>query len=1005
MPSDLRSSGRIIAAVAFTIVVGVIVWAVRNQQSATPTPSPLPTGGATSPGTTPPPSAPAPGTPGKSSGNLLAGSGVGTWTRADPRTGVIESRLDYTKLTPLPAGRYEIEQPGAWLFSSGVARAHVSAPKATVVWPTREEPPEAGDLLGGVLVRVFDASTPEGQTPPLDAALYTLAIDSIHFEGAMSQLESTDPLTVKGPGVNVEGTGLTLRFSPATKKLQYARTTGKSASIDPEALSKGIERARGNSPTAAKPETKPEQTAKAKDPLDPCELALSGTLRIAQGSRTIEAESLSILAMLQGGRLPDGAFAPFEPTKPDGKQASATNPNKPAGNPQSTPQKPIEIAWKGPLEFRNLAEAPKSLGKDLLRAKFTAAQGASVKINDAGIGANVEASTVEYGATTRTLALVGPNVKLRARDPNTSDDAENFTVDASRIDIDFTSGVGSMPGAGKFANSKADAPTAVSWSGRADFILDTTDGPAGSGGVFLPTRVTLTDAVVAKTAEGEASADLIYTTFRRIPPASPGAKPTAIPGEIVLTDSASAVTQDGVVRADRLTLAFADKPDAKGRAVPRAASGRGRAVAEQTNKNGVERIEADAIDATLALDPKSGKAVVTTLSAETAVIYTGRDGVKATSDRLDAEVQTEQVTLVGTPAVVGRYEGQTARSQRLAGQRIKLDGKAKTVTVPGPGEGTYDDPSERMVISWQREMTYDDTKGEAVLTGNVNAKAARADTDRYNTEGDRATVKLGPIVNTVVDGKTTSRRDLESVTIERTPSDASQPVKPIKVTARHFVAGQPLESVNALVAKLEGMVHLEGPSVSVLPAKHAMSVPGPGTILIEDRRSLAEAKPASEPSQPAAPGPIGSGGTSVIEWSGRLDTIENTSTLKLEGGVRIRHRPLGAAQAIIMEAAALALDLEWPDAASTDQSAQEPRLKRVLADGGVSVIHDRLRFTGDAMSYDAGSSEVIILGNPQRPVVINDAQTGATSTAQAVALDPQKGTWRMTQAGTITVPR
>jgi hypothetical protein len=1056
MPSDLRSTGRIVAAVAFTAVVGVIVWAVVNQRAGQGTPaSPVQgvpgAGGAgtgAAPAVQPPPTVAPPATTspaGTGGGALLAGSGVGTWTRADPRTGVIESRLDYTKLTPLPGGRYELQQPGAWLFTDGIARAHVSAPTATVVWPTREEPPEAGDLLGGVVVRVFDASTPEGETPPLDRALYTLAIDSIHFEGAMSQLESTDPLTVRGAGVSVEGSGLTLRFSPVGKRLQYARTIGKRATIDPDALSKGVESVRGgrdatNKSTAGSP--KKPGAPKPTAALEPCEIAMSGSLRVKQGDRSMHAEALTLWAMLQGGQLPDGAVASFDPVPGAGAGAPG---DKPAAQPSSakpTPQKPIEVVWSGPLEFRSLTERPAKLGKDLLRLALSAPTQGGVKLADAELGATLEAREVEYGATTRTLAVTGPDVKLRAKQPG-APTAESYELDASRLDLDLTSGVGAMPGAGRLASvlatsqtapaaggtASTSAGTSVVWQGRADFVLDTTSGPAGAGGVFLPSRFTLSDRVTAKTPEGEASADLVDARFRRLPATNANTKPTAIPAEIVLTDAASAKTDSGTVRADRLTLSFAEAPDEKGRAVPRAASGRGRAVAEQRTKDGVEKIEAEVIDAAITRDAATGKVGVSSLAAERGVIYTGRDGAKATADRLNADVQTRIVGLVGTPAVVGRFErvppgtpgtpgtpgaaaadAEQVKSQRIAGERINLDGIKKSVTVPGPGEGRYESASapgggEKMVISWMREMTYDDTRGEAVLLGDVVAKAARGDTDRYKAEGDRAVVKLGtPVAAAKPDGSEGkgSQRPLESVTIERLASTAAAPdakPTPITITARKYIAGQPIAEIDADTAKLEGLVHLKGPSITVLPQRRTVTVPGPGVILLVDRRSLADAKPEASILTPAG---AEGGSRTKIEWADRLETLEPSGTLRINGGVRVRHLPNGAVEAIQMEATALSLDLEWP--APTDAN-QEPRLKRVLADGGVSVIQQRLRFTGEALSYDAGSNELIVSGVPGRPVTINDAETGVTTTADAVALDPQKGTWRATNAGTITVPR
>lgn len=1012
MPSDLRTTGRLVAAVAFTAVVGIIIWAVLNQR----VPGPAQSGnGANTAGapdltaTTPPPTvnSKSDGSSGGGTGVLVAGSGMGTWTRANPRTGVVESRLDYAKLTPLPGGRYELESPGAWIFSGGVARAHISAPTAKVVWPAREEPPEAGDLAGGVLVRVFNASTPAGQTPALDLALYTLTIDSIRFEGAMSQLESTDPLAVRGPGVKIDGIGLVLRFSPVDKRLQYARTLGKHATIDPAALSGGIDAVRGTKPT-----DKPRSTAEAAPQpgtatLEPLEMVMSGPVRIKQGGRAVESDTLTLWAMLRNGQLPEGAFAPFGPpsTPRSDKPRDANKPHRAAS--PAPAQSLIEVTWDGPLEFRALAEKPDQLAKDLLRLNLSADHAGGVRLSDAESGATLSAASVDYGATTRTLAVTGPPadasdpsqgvVRLRARRPGGTEEVQ---LESGALALDFTSGIGAIAGAGRVTSAdptgtpNADQPagTAVSWGGRADFILDTTGGPAGAGGVFLPTRVTLTDSVVAVTPEGRAVADFADVRFRRIPALTADEKPSAIPFQIDLSDSASVKSPEGEVRADRLTLTFAETPDKKGRAVPRRASGRGNAVAQQVSKQGIDRISAEGIDAELTRDAVSGKVAVSTLLAEKSVVFTGKDGTAATAARLTAEVPEQRIELVGAPATIGRTDaptpGTTARpSQQIAAERIKLDGSAKKLNVPGPGVGTYESGNESMTVAWKREMTYDDTPAEAVVVGEVTCRAARGDSDRYQATGDRATVRLTPAGSGAA-----AERALESVTIASDEGARAEPS--VQVTARRYAAGQPVAPIDEGTATLEGMIDLKGPSVTVMPARRAMSVPGPGRILVEDRRSIAErATPGASPE---------SRGTTVIDWKGTLRTIEDTGTIRLTDAVRVRHLAVGAAEATLMEASALSLDLDWP---AQGDPRQEPRLKRVRADAGVFVKHQNLRFTGDALSFDAGSNEVIVAGNPSRPVTIEDAATGATSTAEAIALDPRTGTWRATNAGTIVVPR
>ncbi|MFM9959232.1 MAG: hypothetical protein ACKVZJ_14300 [Phycisphaerales bacterium] len=1021
MPSDLRATGRIIAAVAFTIVAGVIVWSVVNQRRRAAVPAAAP--GAAGPAT-PPSAAVRPGS------GLIAGSEKGTWTRASPVTGVIESRLDYNRLTPLENGRYELESPGVWLFDSGVPQVHIGAPRATVVWTVRDEPPEAGDLLGGVTVRVFPKTAPAGgaastgTTPPLESALYTLAIDSVHFEGALSQLESADPLTIRGPGLSADATGLMLRFSPATSKLEYARTLGKRARIEPAAFRRGLDALSRKSDEKERERAPGSTAGETAAPLQPYELLLAGALKASQGPRTLEAGSLRVWAMLRDGRVAEGAIAPFAQPSPGAAAASSSGEPASSGSGAAGPDElPIEIAWTGPLEIRSLAERPDELAADLLRMRLDGVlpdrpeNAERVRLADTRQAFELDAGSIDYRATTRTLAVAAPagdglTFLARAGSPDAAQPP--IEVRARALSLDLTTGVGAMPGSGSLSSVPAGVggegaatPTTVTWKGRADFELDTTNGPAGAGGVFLPTRVTLSDHVRVAATEGAASADLADLRFRRLETA-PG-KPTAIPAQIVLDGAAEAKTPEGAVRAQRLTLSFHEKPDARGRAVPRVASARGSAVAERQTDDGLERIEARSIDAVLGFVAEGaeanigdgsakpgaagqGRLQVTTINAESSVVFTGKNNLRAGAERLDADVPSRAVALVGTrenPAVISSGVAPdpgkpTETPQSLTAERINLDGAARTVIVPGPGVARYraDTGTSRqsLGVEWLRGMTYNEGTGVATIEGRVVALGERDEHDFYKATADRATLRLSNAA-----GKST----LDEITLERTGVDAGG-ANFVEVEARRIKPG------TRAAPELEGLVNLRAPALTVLPQAKAMKIPGAGRIILDDRREGA----TPDPNQSAAFEDLR--GKSVVEWTGSLDTLQPSGTLRVEQGVRVRHLPPGASEAMLLEAATLALDLVWPGDGDTNQ---QPRLSRLSADGGVFVKHTRARLVGSALSFDSTANQVLVAGSPERPVTIEDLQTGATTNADGVRFDPATGTWEAQNVGTITVPR
>lgn len=977
MAMDVRTGGRIAAALVLTGVVALVVWSIRSQPASTPTAPP--SGGGT---------AAPPVTPGerREGATGIAGSGRGSWTRADPRTGALESRLDYDRLSPLPEGRYELERPGAWFFENGEARALVSAPKARVVWPSRNEPPEAGDMLGGVTVRIFPSgAAAPGETPALDAALYTLSIESVHFEGAMSQIESADPLRVRGPGVEVDSSGLVLRVSPKGNRLEYFRTLGGKATIDPAGIREASRRLEGDRKSAPAGGGKPSGGTPGVPDERGYQFALGGDVSIAQDALGVRAATLKVWALLRDGRLPPDAVADFR-SRGSGAAAPEQGETKPGGlTPPEAAAGPITLAWASQLELKALPERPEQLAKDLLAARLESnvPSAGGVKVVDTARGISATAGAIEYSATTRRARVVAPDggaaLLAFTGDPNPEAHA---AYSGASLSVDLTTGVASVEGAGNV--TLGAGRSGLSWSQRADVLLDTSDGPVGAGGVVIPTRVTISGGVRATSPEGTASAGWADARFARAAPR--GARPFAWVNQIDLKEQASVAGAGGSLSAGSLSLRLEPAGATDRRSEPAHVSARGDVIGSQEG----ELLTADALDAALVRDEKSGRRKVGTATAEGRVRYTGGDALVASADRLEAEAPAKRLTLQGAPAEVGRGVmlslsgppvSEADREQtRVRGNVIRIDGVARTLTVPVAGEAERTvaaDETERFTLRWSRGLTYDDGSGRAEVVGAVSASGKRGEADAYAALCERAVLELAS-----AEGRGAGTRTLAGVSLSGQSLDGV--AKPVSVQAKRFTG-------TGAEARMEGLVDLRGPELTVNPVKRTVTIPGPGRIVVEDRRSLAEARGENELR-----------GTSVIDWTESMTTDEATGVVRVRGGVRVRHLAPGATEATLIESGSLGVGLIWPEANDADQ---QPRLSTIGGDGGVYVKHQRLQLTGDSIAYEALRGVVVVEGPPDRPVTVQDSQTGTTTTAEAVELDPKAGTWRATKAGTIVVPR
>ncbi|MBL0926765.1 MAG: hypothetical protein IBJ11_03820 [Phycisphaerales bacterium] len=1010
---DVRTTGRLLAAVTFTAVVGVVAlafWTSRRSPAPAPV-APLPPLPALAGGG----STPVDPTGTQSPIDLVAMGQRGSWLGVDPRTGRPSYELLWDTLDPEDAGRIRLARPRAW-FDAGAGRTVlVTAESGRLVWPARDKEPESGELLGGVTARLLRPGTPRtvADDPRAleDATVGRLFTPTIRFESALGQVETTDRIAVSGPGLALEAVGLVLRFSEVQRRLQYARIDqGGTLTINPSRMREAA--APGDTPDD---QASGAATATVAPPerIDLYQATIAGSragapvispLRIVQGRRTVEAEMLTVFARLADGSLPREAIAPFERTAPAtvelmGPPAPGQSMTVAIAPPAASglPDEEIRATWGGPLEVRPVGtEAPgslrservKELARDDLAVRLASPRTGRVEVADPESGTSVRAAEIEYGATARSVAL---SARPGAAEPEVAVViAQAGELLTTRLEADLTTGVGSAAGAGRFlaarqpaaadAGEPAPQPPAVRWTGRSDFRFDTSAGPVGAGGMVLPTELSFTDGVEASDRSGRLTAGFVRATLAAVARSDRVQPDIRLVGVLASDDARLTDAGDGTVRADQIRVAF-DRASPTPR--PVGAEARGGVVASQNNQN----LRADRADVRFDPDPQGRGVRAGALNAEGGVRVLTADGVEALADRLSADVPARQAVLFGAPAELRRNEGGEARSLRAA--RINLDGDARRLTAPESGTIAFaltsDGRDLRTDVQWSGGLTFNDRDGIADLRGDVRLVGQSGSLERQSARGDQLTIRLA---QPTPDGK----RPVAEVRLDGAEAPASVEFRRFAAPAAD--AGTPPDAprtLEALAALRSGRLILTN-APAAGPLAQRVEAPGPGTLVVEDRRG-----PAAPAPPPTANAP-GTRGTSVFTWTGGLVVERASGVATMQGGVRLRHLAPGASAVTEIEADSARAEVTRAAEAS---DPDRPELRRVAATGNVYVKHEQTRISAAELAYDVASGVATATAAPGGVVTVFDGRDGRTVTAAAVEIEPATGRWRIAGAGTI----
>lgn len=1033
-----KSTGRVVALVLMTGVVGAVLVAAlgRRAGTTTPTSAPPPVDMGAPPqatNTVTDPSA------GGSVQDLVSLAERGVWTRVDAATGRVVSRMTYARLDPLEAGRFEIIEPRAWTYDDGRV-VEMRAERGSLVWPSRERDPESGTLTGGVVIEAKDG---EGDDAPL---VLNLTAPSLSFETALGELRTPDRVDVRAPGINARGDGLTLRMSSdRVAPISLMRIErGGSFEYDPAAARAAADRARERQQTSDDGAPREEQAA---DSVEFYLATLEGDVRAAAGDRTLEGERVTVFARTRGGRLGDDAVADFR-AQPRAEDADAAPRDVDASTSGAEPGESgaadatdavITLEWTGVFQLEPVPNEPIELANDDVTLMLEGAEGSPVVLADAATGGTLRAATLEYGATRRAVAASSSQGERVFMDV-----PEMARLLASRTQIDLTTGVGVLEGPGQIVANAREATGAsrsrgIVWNERCDLSLDTSAGPVGSSTSVSPKDIRFTGAVEAHDGGACLRGEMVQAIFDAALAQDAEFQSDDAPARNAASSirrlrvSGGGYASDekgGSIRADQIDVVF--EPGEPGQdPAPTLATARGSVRAQR----GAESLDAGLLEARMERDELGEIALRTVLGRDGVLASLDRGGeqglVQARADSMNADVLTGVVDLLGAPVELSRRGNDGVALVRGDSARIE-SAAARRLTMFGPGSAVYDAPrglpgdaasdgaaapapiASRVDVTWTGSLIYDDALGRAEISGAALATMHRGERERHTGKGDRIVVELTPAPT---DQPAPPRRDLVRATITGDAAPAEVELRRTAAIAAAPGMSAPAQAdadaaPAAAEPALESLAFLRGPSITMEGGAGALRVDGPGLLLLEDRRASEDDAAASsntgssnsntnnDPAGEIRAAARDARGTTLFEWDGGMSLDRAQNRGEMRGNVRVRHRHLATERIAEITADTLAATVR------EDENREGGiALRGVDASGEVRAVYDQLTVEGSRLLYDADVGTISVLGDDRRPVTAFDRDTGRSASGEVVIIELATGNWRVERASTISGPR
>jgi lipopolysaccharide export system protein LptA len=960
---------------------------------------------------------------------------------------------------PLPDQRFKLEKPEGWAFLKNGWTAHIKADTGRTYMPdqTKGASPRDAILEGSVVIRLF-APREDGKRPNLDAdqpfAVVTTTV--LKFDGELGQVRLPEGFVLTSPIVEWTGEDLTLLYNEVGQRLEWLHVARTARLIlhpdyrEPERKpvvqpSPGDLTSAPTSPTPTAPIAGPPAPAKKPKPAEfsPITLyhmACLDRVHVEQSGRTIDAEKLDGWARLVDNALRPGAIAGMRTASaPHGATTAGDSVPSPAvleapavarteaqaaNASQADPfggfddKSPVTLTFDGPLDIRPLSDAPGELAYNDVFVRFTSDAPGGVRFADPRSKATGTGTLLDYAATRRDIALASSeDMGVLIAQPGSG------TARGRRYEVSLASGVAHARGAGVITADKksgADDPgqkrqdsdavdRSLSWEDQAEFQFLKNDKKEVTNVI---SEVSANGAVRATDGKGALTGNSLNARFTPV-----STKASRLDHLQVVGSAKGEDGRGGNLSSDTLEVWFAPTPDKPEQSDPTQLTAQGSVVGE---RNG-EKISSGRLRVEIARDGEKQLAVKRVEAAEQ-VAFDGKDGIHASGERLVADpgagvahvfgagtrVSKEGTSITGDDITMWKADG---RLKVASGGKLVHDGPV------GDPNGAAKGAPAHVEVEWSREMEFEDVKGEARCLGDVEAVLTKEARPAEQAGAERDTVRAEEVHLTFTPapapkeggagaGPGAPKQERRLLSVETIGTLADKPDGPPATIESRRYAVAPAPGQQPVLERLE---YLESARINVDNEKGTLKTPGPGKMLVVDRREAAQAKPPAGRRGPLDGGP-GPRGSTRFEWKGAMSMDRPSGTVRMDDHVEILHRDGdGAVTELDCEnLTAHVRETGGPDAGKPAESFTG-QLLDADAQGAVFVKSGKHEMMADTLHYDAIKRLVIAKAVNGNLVQFFDQQPNGKSTlnttAREIEWDLAKDTIDAKQPGPVVVPR
>lgn len=955
--------------------------------------------------------------------------------RNDPTR--IAGSLQWNELDPLPGGRANVTQPKGFIFLKDGRVIAVNALRGTIFRPPRSDEPESGTFEGGVTVRLFEAKV-GGANVETDTPSMVIQTQTLQFDRALYEVSTGDKWSLQSPRVKASGTGLRLVGNDVRERLELGeleqvdevvyflrpRTDAGAAVVS---AATGTGKGGGEGEITEGPQALLPTMYRAQ---------AGGDVRIAWGKRTLTGQLAEVWLRLMNNQLTPAALG----VTPEVALGTATGTAKgaeevdgdlvgPPATVESARRSSVEAAadqirftWTGRLVIRPLDVVPPALDRDDAAVRFsssvgTAAGGAKagaegtgkesqVEFADAQTGISGSAAALTYGATTRSLALVG-GVKT----PVVINAGERSVFTGEAVSVNLGSGIGQARGAGSlrqrspeegFATASRARERTITWKNQADVEFVTRDGWVAGD----LKRAAAEGEVVASDGKAEVSAGFVEALFAREKETAPMllSRVSAREGAVARTLVDADASKHAELRATDLVLDLSPVAAGSTDVTPRFLSATGGVLA----RRGENVLKSEKFDVRLAPDAK-GQSQPQLVTAKGNVRFTGPRGIDASADDLVADPINETATLL-SPRVDGVRLSRQGGT--VTGRQVKVDGPSQELYVFGPGALTFDRAAagtaarvdagaSQLATNWTSEMRMSDKKGEAVLVGDVRSVWSSGATGAQRMWAERLDLSFTPTDEptgkSAPDGKPEMRRRLVKATATGKGGGEGE--------GRARFESVRLAPGNDGQMALSRLVYLEGERIVASETDGTLEVPGAGRLLVDERKQASTAPMNAQAAAPAFPGDAKSlGGSSLFSWNERLMMKRTEGSVQIVGGTRLIHRPEERGGLLTIDADSLGAIVKFGESDLTSSAGAE--FISATARGNVTAQgDDKKRVLADVLSYQAQQRILTAEGGELSRVTVFDPARATPVAAKKVVWNMQADRIEVSEPMPISAPK